>query len=693
MSQDHRPLPSGLYYQVITVTLLSWTLLAASCSAAPGEAGVIREVRHEPAQPVSGTKVRVTAHIPSPVRNVVLQIQVVEPGQYVALADREYASRWQTLPMTDGGTQGDVTAGDGTFTAEIPEANQRHRRLVRYRVQAQTATGKSSAPALDDPQPNFAYFVYDGIPAWRGALNPRSGPPEVFGAEVMRSVQAYHLLSKHSWVENATWREQSRTKDYKYTGTFVHEGKVYDHVRFRARGGDWRHAMGKNMWKVDFHKGHFFGAKDDYGRTYSVPWGKLNLRACIQQGDYGQRGEQGLFEAVGFKLFNLAGVEAPRTHWVQLRIVSEADEAPPDQYRGDFWGLYLAIENEDGQFLKEHGLPDGNLFKMMWGTGELSNQGKGQAADGSDLRAFMSAYQGRDQSEDWWRKNLDLPRYYSYRSIVEAIHHYDIAAGKNYDYYLNPETKRWAVVPWDIDLTWADHMYGNGDEPFRRRVLSKPAFMLEYQNRLREIRDLLYNPDQTGSLIDEYAALISNPGANSAIVDADRAKWDYHPIMVSKYVIHEKAGHGLFYRAARTRNFAGMVQLMKDYVVRRSAFIDRTLLNDSTIPARPEIKAGASDRPRTFQCSDFKGQSPFAAMQWRVAEIAGTRVNAEGRREPGIYEITPVWESGEQPEFQRDISLPPATVKIGKTYRVRARLKDRSGRWSHWSEPVQFTAK
>lgn len=46
---------------------------------------------------------------------------------------------------------------------------------------------------------------------------------------------------------------------------------------------------------------------------------KLNLGAANQQGDYLHRGEHGMFEAVGFKLFNLAGIKAPWTHWAQLR--------------------------------------------------------------------------------------------------------------------------------------------------------------------------------------------------------------------------------------------------------------------------------------------------------------------------------------------------------------------------------------
>src|SRR5205814_4901171 len=117
----------------------------------------------------------------------------------------------------------------------------------------------------------------------------------------------------------------------------------------------------------------------------------------------------------------------------QLRVIDEADEART-QYQGDFWGLYLAIEQMDGHFLDEHGLPDGNFYKMEFGSGDLNNHGAGEPADKSDLNAFMRAYRQRQLPDEWWRENFDLPRYYAFRSIVECIHHYDIdeGPGKNY---------------------------------------------------------------------------------------------------------------------------------------------------------------------------------------------------------------------------------------------------------------------
>jgi hypothetical protein len=40
------------------------------------------------------------------------------------------------------------------------------------------------------------------------------------------------------------------------------------------------------------------------------------------------------------------------------------------------------------------------------------------------------------------------------------------------------------LKPWDVDLTWADNMYGNGNEPFKANgLLNQSSLNLEYKNR------------------------------------------------------------------------------------------------------------------------------------------------------------------------------------------------------------------
>lgn len=638
-----------------------------------------------------------TARVPAQVTNLVCQIQAVDPGLYIELSDPAFRTTWTDAAMVLVSPPNPEADGLVRFRLELPGPVQTHRRLVRYRfVGRDSAGGEVRYPEPEERRTNYAYYTYGGVPAWTGAVEPRSRDakrqePTTFPSQVMDRVQSYHLLARRGSVENVTWKQRTMDSEYRYTATLVADGVVYDHIRMRARGGIWRYSMGKNMWKFDLPKGQPLRARDDYGALEAVPWGKVNLRACIQQGDYGMRGEQGMFEAVGFRLFQLAGVAAPRTHWIQLRIVSTENEAPNNQYEGDFWGLYLAIESIDDWFLRARGLPAGNLFRIEGGQGELSSHAAGEPTDGTDVAAFINSYEGRGNPESWWRAHLELPAYYSYRAICECIHHYDIGDGKNYYYYSNPRSKRWQVVPWDIDLTWGDHMYGSGMEPFYHLVLNQPVFGVEYQNRLREIRDLLFNPAETDRLIDECAAVIADPGKGLSPVDADRAKWDFHPALARG----GKAGHGLFYRASPTRDFAGMVKLMKDYVRRRGAWIDRSLLPpDRQIPATPVARyAGPPGFPAgalKFATVGNPGDATFASAQWRLAEVAPTATKDGRPVAPGKYEISALWESGDQPKLASGCEIPSGLVKEGARYRVRVRCKNKLGLCGHWSAPVEF---
>lgn len=651
---------------------------------------------HTPPQPHSGEPVQIRAQIRPGTTNVVLLYQLVDPGAYIELQDPGFRKNWIEVPMKLNGTLDNCSV----FRADLPGELQSNRRLVRYRLKVLDSKGTEHfGPDSASLPPNRAYFVYDGIPAWTGAIDPRSGDsrlakPLTFPTSVMQRVQPYFLLGKRRSVENATWREQAQGKEYKYTGTLVVDGEVFDHVGYRARGGVWRYAMGKNMWKISIPGDHDLHAEDDFGRPYPVSWTKINLRACIQQGDYGCRGEQGMFESVGFRFFNLAGVPAPNTHWIQLRIIDEPKETPPDQYRGDFWGLYLAIENEDGRFLKTHHLGNGNLFKMMGGSGELQHHAPGAVTNLSDLFGFMNDYRQPNLSRQWWTEHFDVTNYLSYLAICECIHHYDVSDGKNYDYYHDPETGRWKIIPWDIDLTWSDMMYGSGNDPFKHPILAQPAFRIQFQNRLREIRDLLFNSDQADRIIDEYASVIGVTSGHPSIAEADRRKWDYHPIMA----MGMKAGQGLFYRATPSGNFAGMVHLMKEYVQSRGAWIDSVLLNDWTIPATPRISSsGPQGFPADqllFSVTEYKGAKPFAALRWRIAEVAaGQTAPVNGKPFQAPAEITPTWESPDLSDARAPVAIPAGIARPNHTYRVRARMEDATGRWSHWSEPIEFVAR
>jgi hypothetical protein len=665
---------------------------------------IVTAVSHAPLAPRSTDTVTISARVTDAdgIASVRLWLQRVIPGEYIRLTDPQYQTDWVSIPMQP--------AGGDLYVAQTPPDMRVNRMLVRYRVEAVDSGNRSvMTPFADDPQPNFAYFVYDGPPPWRGAINPRGqGSAKwvlTYDFGQMRPLPVYNLLARQSDIEDSQFIPNSTLpggymgSDYPWLGTLVVNGAVYDHIGFRARGGEYRYSAGKNHWKFDFTRGHGFQAYDDYGKPYAVKWDKMNFSAVLQHAQRHFRGEQGMFESLAYRLFNLAGVPASHTHFVHFRVVDHWDQETSSQYVGDFWGLYLAIENMDGQFLEEHDLPDGNLYDMSNWTGELDNLGHQGVGDKSDLNGFMNGYTWGSPDANWWRNVFDLDGYYRFRAILEAVHHYDVHQGKNYYYYLNPTTNQWSILPWDLDLTWSEEMFGLGAEPFRDRVLTIPEFNVDYQNELRAIRDLLFNPEQMFPLIDETAAMINTPAQGFSMVDADRALWDFNPILVSRYVSDDRAMNGKFYEISPDHAFTGMVQLLKDYVARRSAWIDQALLTDRALPDTPALSyVGPAGYPadqlrvRASGFRDPQGSDTFAAIQWRAAEIVRPGLPGYTENSRWRYEVEATWLSPVLTTYTDETPVPNSACRPGVLCRVRVRMLDTSGRWSHWSAPVEFVA-
>ena len=672
---------------------------AANRSYATAVPPQVRQVDHLPKEPTSGQPVVVTAKISDPdgVGSVTLQYQVVNPGDYFSRylkfnsngtsnEDPRYEDpdEWRDVIMTDDGTGGDDLAFDSIFTVTLPGTLQTNRRLIRYRILASDTPGAEiTVPYKDDPQPNFAYFIYDGTPDWSGSIRGGDTPVNYPGS-LMSSIATYFLLSKNTWVDDSQFGGYGGS-EYLWPGTMVYAGRVYDHIQYRPRGGVHRYQYGKNFWKFDFGRGQRFEARDRYGKKYSQPWDKLNFSSLVQQVNFNHRGEQGLFEGVGFKLFELSGVEACNTHYAQFYVIDQASPTGANQYEGDYYGLYLAIEQLDGQYLDEHDLPDGNLYKIEGHSGSSNNQGPTQVDNRSDVSSFISGYRNRTPTPQWWEDNLDIEKYLSYRTIVEGIHHYDIAGGKNYFYYHNPETSKFEVHPWDLDLTWANNMYGNGNHDFKSKVAQNPAFNTRYQNRVREIMDLLYNSDEGYKLIDEMVKDVWTPGAPS-LVSADRRQWDNNP----------RINHpDRYYDVASDKDFGGMIQVLKNYLVSRGSWMERSLLTqNNSIPTTPVLTySGAAGFPSNgllFTSSNYSSATPFAAMEWRISEIYDPTIANYVPGDPYLYEIENPDTSGELTSFDSGYLFPTVSARPGQTYRVRVRHQDTAGRWSHWSESAEF---
>jgi hypothetical protein len=687
----------------------------------------IRQVGHSPKQPKSGQTVIITAKVTDSdgISEVRLKYQIVNPGNYIPITlpnypstnpatkpNPAYETAWITLTMHDDGLSGDEQANDDVYSVTMPTNLQVHRRLIRYRIVIEDNVGYGlTVPYPDDPQPNFAYFVYDGVPAWSAAINPQGPWPDnqivTYGTELMQSLPVYHLLSRAIDVQNCQYNpgyDDHYNPQYYFSGTLVYDGEVYDHIRYRIRGQWSPFQTGKEKWKIDFKRGHYFQARDDYGNKYKNKWDKMNIGSGTcpwwqypHPGgwDVGTRGMM-LNEALAFRLYNMAGVPSCNTNFFHFRVIDNSVEASPSsQYEGDFWGLYLAIEQPDGAFLDEHGMPDGNIYRME-GDADKTHQGETQVSNNTDVTTFINTYNSHPSS-NWWSQKVNMSNYYSSRAIGIAINDSDRRPEYNCIYYHNSQTGQWLMLPWDLDLTyeWATHY---SDWEHFRYALSYSEYNIASKNRARELLDLLLNNDQAWKVIDEIAAIISTPYDGKTFVEANRALWDQHPRTVKKGQFYENN------EFLNTKDWAGMIEYYKTFLT-PTGFSDVTSgsygvyaleaeASDHAIAYTPTITytgpGGFPSDNLTFQTSSFRdpqGNSTFAAIKWRVAETDSSNDNQ------GKYEINAVWESDEiTSSSTRTVTIPIGIIIPGHVYRVRCRMKDNTGRWSHWSEPVQFEA-
>ncbi|MBI3869444.1 MAG: lamin tail domain-containing protein [Verrucomicrobia bacterium] len=722
---------------------------------------LIRQVSHSPEQPTAGIGVLITAKATDSdgVASMTLAYQVNEPGKYIRKTDSAYGTNWTLLTMTDDGQHGDAAAQDGIFSVILPPEIQVHRRLIRYRIVATDALGSAvQVPYADDPEPNFAYFVYNGVPGWSGAFKPGdAGPQGVvqnFPAALMSSIPTYHLIANQTDVINSQY--ESGFDTVPMWGTLVYEGKVYDHITFNNRGEFSTYVSGKNKWRVHVNNTHEFQARDNYGRAYSQAWGEFNLNGGSCPWIAANRGMGGIEECISFRAYELLGVPSPKTHYVSLRVVDNALEAAPPtanvvdptfpgtgkgQYSGDLWGLYLVTESPSGSFLDERGLPDGNVYKIEGGgngSGNKKHQGSTQPLTTADWDAFANA-SSLAQSEAWWRTNLDLPTYYSFRIASRVVGNVDMRNGWNHYFYHNPNG-RWMPIPWDLDMMFVGRTHQSASGAITQDAAADlPALAIEKRNRAREILDLLLSDaspqgGQVGQLVDEYAQIVNPTGQDQTWADVDSAMWNYHPRTAGSPSDHSDSNHkGNFYysphtfnafggpykRWLRSANYVGFgefedfVKYLKDYMTDAypgpvawavgngnqlgygfeyvKAEAKEAVAAD--VPARPTIAyVGSPGLPANdlqFQSSPFSGKKA-AAIQWRLGRIAAPGLSGYVAGKPRAYEVEPHWTSDVITNFSAQIRVPLTAAKPGDTYRARVRHKDANGRWSRWSEAAQF---
>ena len=717
----------------------------------------IRQVKHSPKQPPSNEPVVITAKVTDPdrVAGVTLSYQIVLPGHYIPaylpvghdalLVDPfqprpvnpafEDPANWTTAVMRDDGSGGDLFAGDDTYTVTLPA--QMNRTLLRYRITAADTVGNSlRVPYFDDPSLNFALYVYDGVPPYKAERRSvhAEGPGHVYSSEILTSLPVYHVITREEdmWEclayngadqqpHDDVYEHQEARRAYNWEGAFVYEGNVYDHMGYRMRGANGRYYLaGKRSMKFRFNRGRYLQARDLAGKKYAKKW-KFLLVAKM----FGNKvvGNFGLAEILNMQLWNMVGVPASDGYWFHMRVIDGEDEAPGGtngQYYGDFWGMFMAMENYDIAFIESRDLPRANLYKLsdrvFEGLRQLRYQGPEAVSDASDYENLRWNLNASADSQ-WIQDHLDCPEWYWYHAVSEAIRHYDVFSGpvgrhtmKNMAWYFYPDYlpendyhgRLW-FMPYDTDDTWGP-FWNYGTDHAKVAIFEvnhqdnpvgpgKPELKMEYRNTIREFRDLVWQPDVINTMIDDLYSKIAD------FVPADRDRWKDAPSDAGRMDFGT-----LEAKIADMKTFAwdGGKYWPGDPspYIGSAAHLDALASaegEDDYIPKTPAIKyLGPSGYPvnrLVFETSPFfdpQGTATFGAFRWRVGEVTDESSPDYDPRDKRKFEIDAVWDSGEITENTRYATMPGSLLKVGRSYRVRCRAKDDTGRWSRWSDSIQF---
>lgn len=294
-----------------------------------------------------------------------------------------------------------------------------------------------------------------------------------------------------------------------YPATFTANGVTYENVKIRYRG-QWARTWPKKPLKIFFNKDKPFDGQV-----------RLNLNSSFRDPSF-------VRETVAYHVYRAAGVPASRSQLARVHL------------NGEFRGLYVQVEQPDKAFLKANDLKGATIIKAnsnmkaaderVYGTVEEfrmhyeQETQKDEDAFG-ELKRFCEGLETAGNAKEFFEKNVDLERYVNYLAASALCQNWD-GYNKNHFLVLDKEgSKKWFVLPWDLDRSMGDHWdwsFGRADLPIAlgteempgvtgwNRMMDRFFEDAELRKRLADrIEELLekeFTPEKLDPVIDELHA-------------------------------------------------------------------------------------------------------------------------------------------------------------------------------------------
>ena len=334
----------------------------------------------------------------------------------------------QNLTMLDDGVAPDAAAGDLVYTTQIPA--QPDGTMLRYRIVASGPTGQTSHPRDPDDTAD-----YDGT---------------MVRDPIATNLPVLHFFIDPEDLENATCVNgpgcHQYTDDTEPIWVYF-DGEFYDNAEIRVRGESAR-SWPKKHWKFRLPQGHNLKAPGLLENDVDI----FNLQS-------GYADKTLMREALAWETFVDAGVPSSQTFHLRVEM------------NGDFYGLYLFMEDSDADWLRRNDLKvSGSRYKAnsdlrLLTLSQLQQFYEGQGdEDHLDLKDLVDGIHIPNAAlrRNFLLDNVDIPAMLNYMAVQILLHNNDHLSKNYYIYRDSGGTDRWTMLPWDLDLTFGKNFQDEG---------------------------------------------------------------------------------------------------------------------------------------------------------------------------------------------------------------------------------------
>lgn len=393
-----------------------------------------------------------------------------------------------TVPMTRD--------PEGGYVAEIPP--QPSGTLVRFRLE----TSRSGV-----------------VGSW-----PRPGDGMLYEGTVVRS-EVDSLLPRLQWfmaddVYETAYSDVRKRGDDGYPAVIAYDGEVFDNARIRIKGQNTRE-LDKRKWKVVLPVGYRW----DMAGRLTAPVNEFALHSMSVD-------RAMVNELLTYEVQKLSGGMAQQV--VPLRL----------ERNGEFYGLYLYVEQDDGIWRSKYGFSDDTVvYEGRWGaqlppedlaldewnwtlryrrvTHRYVDDGRAELADLiANLALFTSA--NPDSVRPYLYRHVDIP------SVVEAIATMNLTQNldwgrKNWSLLYDPQDEKWRLYPTDHDLSFGRrYRWACGLTCSKVEAVSEPDFF-----EINRLGNVFLNVPEFRAMIDRRTRELAQRFYARWYVEDRLAEWEF----------------------------------------------------------------------------------------------------------------------------------------------------------------------